>query len=211
MRTLPLLSMLSIALFGAGCSNLDTRPIPRPASVDVPRFMGDWYVIAHIPSRPEREAFDAVESYAPRPDGRIQTTFTYRKGSFQAPLKSMHPIGKVEAEGNGAVWGMQFIWPIQAEYIIAWVDEGGKHASVYDIRHREANRYAIYLGDPGAWSLQNRLLNRLMGNSHLGKLVKRQMILLNAGTDVENGVDVGRGGQPYCSSLHELLLQLRRT
>ncbi len=122
MRTLPILSMLSIALFGAGCSNLDTRPIPRPASVDVPRFMGDWYVIAHIPSRPEREAFDAVESYAMRPDGRIQTTFTYRKGSFQAPLKSMHPIGKVEAEGKGAVWGMQFIWPIQAEYVIAYVD-----------------------------------------------------------------------------------------
>jgi len=130
MRTLPLLSMLSIALFGAGCSNLDTRPIPRPASVDVPRFMGDWYVIAHVPSRPERDAFDAVESYAPRPDGRIQTTFTYRKGSFHAPLKSMHPIGKVEAEGNGAVWGMQFIWPIQAEYIIAWVDEGYSQAIV---------------------------------------------------------------------------------
>lgn len=124
MRTFPLLSLLSIALFGAGCSNLDTRPIPRPASVDVPRFMGDWYVIAHIPSRPEREAYDAVESYAPRPDGRIQTTFTYRKGSFQAPLKTMHPIGKVEAEGNGAVWGMQFTWPIQAEYIIAWLDDG---------------------------------------------------------------------------------------
>ncbi|KAG1217678.1 hypothetical protein G6F64_015276 [Rhizopus arrhizus] len=33
----------------------------------------------------------------------------------------MHPIGRVEKEGNGAVWGMQFIWPIQAEYIIAWL------------------------------------------------------------------------------------------
>lgn len=81
--------------------------------------MGDWYVIAHIPSRPEREAFDAVESYALRPDGRIQTTFTYRKGSFDAPQKSMHPIGRVEKEGNGAIWGMQFIWPIRAEYVIA--------------------------------------------------------------------------------------------
>ena len=124
MRTLPLLSMLSIALFGTGCSNLDTRPIPRPASVDVPRFMGDWYVIAHIPSLPEREAFDAVESYAPRPDGRIQTTFTYRKGSFDAPLKTLHPVGRVEEEGNGAVWGMQFIWPIQAEYVIVYLDDG---------------------------------------------------------------------------------------
>ncbi len=122
MRMPPLFSLLAVALFGTGCSSQDTRPLPRPASVDVPRFMGDWYVIAHIPSWPEREAFDAVESYAPRPDGRIQTTFTYRKGSFQAPQKTMHPIGRVEKEGAGAVWGMQFVWPIQAEYIIAWVD-----------------------------------------------------------------------------------------
>lgn len=120
MRIFSLLPLLAVGLFGTSCSSNDTRPLPRPPSVDVPRFMGDWYVIAHIPSRPEREAFDAVESYALRPDGRIQTTFTYRKGSFDAPQKSMHPIGRVEKEGNGAVWGMQF-WPIQAEYIIAWL------------------------------------------------------------------------------------------
>ncbi len=122
MRMPPLFTLLTLALFGTGCSSQDTRPLPREPSVDVPRFMGDWYVIAHIPSRPEREAFDAVESYSLRPDGRIQTTFTYRKGSFQAPYKSMHPVGRVEKEGAGAVWGMQFIWPIQAEYIIAWLD-----------------------------------------------------------------------------------------
>ncbi|WP_164072766.1 lipocalin family protein [Stenotrophomonas maltophilia] len=122
MRMPPLFTLLTLALFGTGCSSQDTRPLPREPSVDVPRFMGDWYVIAHIPSRPEREAFDAVERYSLRPDGRIQTTFTYRKGSFQAPYKSMHPVGRVEKEGAGAVWGMQFIWPIHAEYIIAWLD-----------------------------------------------------------------------------------------
>ncbi|WP_303635619.1 lipocalin family protein [Stenotrophomonas tuberculopleuritidis] len=124
MRPLSLIPLLAVALAGAGCSSHDTRPLPQPPKVDVPRFMGDWYVIAHIPSWPEREAFDAVESYALRSDGRIQTTFTYRKGSFQAPQTSMHPIGRVQDHGNGAVWGMQFIWPIQAEYIIAWLDEG---------------------------------------------------------------------------------------
>ncbi|MGF6416940.1 apolipoprotein D and lipocalin family protein [Stenotrophomonas sp. AN71] len=123
MRMLSLLPLLAVSLFGAGCSSHDARPLPRPASVDVPRFMGDWYVIAHIPSWPERDAFDAVESYALRPDGRIQTTFTYRKGSFDAPRKSMHPVGRVEKEGAGAIWGMQFVWPIQAEYVIAWLDD----------------------------------------------------------------------------------------
>ncbi|WP_164136630.1 lipocalin family protein [Stenotrophomonas maltophilia] len=123
MRMFPLLPLIAVGLFGSGCASSDTRPLPHAPSVDVPRFMGDWYVIAHIPSWPERDAYDAVESYALKPDGRIQTTFTYRKGGFDAPQRSMHPIGHVEEEGRGAVWGMQFIWPIQAEYIIAWLDD----------------------------------------------------------------------------------------
>lgn len=116
-----LLGVLAVGVLLGGCGG-NTRPIPPLAQVDVPRFMGDWYVIAHIPSRPEREAFDAVESYALRPDGRIQTTFRYRKGSFQAPLKTMHPVGTVTPGSHGAVWGMQFIWPIQAEYVVVYLD-----------------------------------------------------------------------------------------
>ena len=116
-----LLPLLAAGMLLGGCSS-NTRPIPPVAHVDVPRFMGDWYVIAHIPSRPEREAFDAVESYALRPDGRIQTTFRYRKGSFEAPIKTMHPIGSVKEGTNGAEWGMQFVWPIKAEYVIVDID-----------------------------------------------------------------------------------------
>ena len=93
-------------------------PIPPVASVDLQRFMGDWYVIAHIPSFPERNAYDAVESYRLDEDGRIRTTFRYRKGGFDASLKTMKPVGRVVAGSNNAVWEMQFVWPIQAEYVI---------------------------------------------------------------------------------------------
>jgi len=63
-----------------------------------------------------------VESYAMRPDGRIQTTFRYRNKSFDAPLETMRPIGTVVAGTGNAVWGMQLIWPIKAEYVIAYLD-----------------------------------------------------------------------------------------
>jgi len=96
--------------------------IPAVSHVDLPRFMGDWYVIASIPSFPERHAYDAVESYALRPDGRIQTTFRYRDGSFDAPVKTLRPVGTVVPGTGNAVWGMQFIWPIKAEYVIAYLD-----------------------------------------------------------------------------------------
>lgn len=118
---LPLFALLTTVL--AGCSSTPVR-IPAVPAVDVPRFMGDWYVIAHIPSWPERQAFDAVESYALRADGRIQTTFRYRDGGFDRKLRTMKPIATVRAEGNGAIWDMQFLWPIRAEYVIVDLDAG---------------------------------------------------------------------------------------
>jgi apolipoprotein D and lipocalin family protein len=120
-RTLSLVAMLVAAL--AGCSSRTAR-IPPVPEVDVPRFMGDWYVIAHIPSRPERNAYDAVESYALRQDGRIQTTFRFRDGGFDQELETMRPVGTVRKEGKGAIWDMQFVWPIQAEYVIVDLDPG---------------------------------------------------------------------------------------
>ncbi|GAB6195109.1 lipocalin family protein [Lysobacter xanthus] len=105
----------------AGCASARPPTVPHVDRVDLARFMGDWYVIANIPSFPEREAYAAVESYAMRPDGRIQTTFRYRKGSFDAPVKTMRPVATVVPGSGGAVWGMQFVWPIKAEYVIGWL------------------------------------------------------------------------------------------
>lgn len=105
----------------AGCAS--PPPMPPVAHVDLNRFMGDWYVIAHIPSWPERNAYDAVESYRLLPDGRVQTDFRYRDGSFEAPIDAMHPVATVRPGTGNAVWGMQFIWPIKAEYVIAYLDE----------------------------------------------------------------------------------------
>jgi apolipoprotein D and lipocalin family protein len=104
----------------AGCGS--PAPMPPVAQVDLPRFMGDWYVIASIPSRAERHAFNAVESYALMPDGKIQTTFRYRDGGFDGEMKTLRPVGTVQADTGNAIWGMQFIWPIQAEYVIAYLD-----------------------------------------------------------------------------------------
>ena len=117
-----MLASAMAAMFAAGC--VHTPPTIQPvAGIDLQRFMGDWYVIANIPSYPEREAYNAIESYALQPDGRIQTTFRFRKGSFDAPVKTMHPVGRVVAGTNNAVWDMQFFWPIQAEYVIVAVDD----------------------------------------------------------------------------------------
>jgi apolipoprotein D and lipocalin family protein len=105
-----------------GCSSVPRPPIRTVEKVDLPRFMGDWYVIASIPTSLERGAHNAVESYRLDDDGTVETTFTFRKGSFDGPLKSYRPRGFVGDDPSGAVWGMRFVWPFKAEYLIAHLD-----------------------------------------------------------------------------------------
>jgi apolipoprotein D and lipocalin family protein len=98
-------------------------PIATEQKVELQRFMGDWYVIANIPTIIERGAYNAVESYRLAPDGTIDTTFTFNKGAFDGPRKRYTPRGFVRDPGANAVWGMQFIWPIKADYRIVYVSE----------------------------------------------------------------------------------------
>ena len=64
-----------------GCQSATLPPLKTVANVDLPRFMGDWYVIANIPTFIEKGAHNAVESYRLDKDGTIATTFTFRAGS----------------------------------------------------------------------------------------------------------------------------------
>ena len=95
-----------------------STPAPR---IDIPRYMGDWYVIAVIPTPLEKDVFNAVESYRLDDDGSIETTFRYRKGGFDGKPKTLHARGFVRDRSTNSVWGMQFIWPIKSDYRIAWI------------------------------------------------------------------------------------------
>lgn len=98
------------------------EPLKTVDHVDIERFMGDWYVIANIPTAIEKGAHNAVESYRLDDDGSIATTFTFNKGDFGGPLKTYQPRGYVSEEST-AIWGMQFVWPIKADYRIIYLDE----------------------------------------------------------------------------------------
>jgi len=97
------------------------KPIHTVESVDLKRFMGDWYVIASIPTFIETDAYNAVESYKLAEDGTIETTFRFKKGGFDGPEKTYTPRGFIEDRQSNAVWGMRFVWPFKAEYRIIYL------------------------------------------------------------------------------------------
>jgi apolipoprotein D and lipocalin family protein len=74
------IATLPTALLLAACQTVPDRSMPLAQNLDLQRFMGDWYVIANIPTFIEKDAHNAVESYRLTEDGRVATTFRFRKG-----------------------------------------------------------------------------------------------------------------------------------
>jgi apolipoprotein D and lipocalin family protein len=117
-RLLCLVPVMSLA----ACSGT-LPPVRSVAQVDLDRFMGDWFVIASIPTFIEQDAYNAVESYERTGDRQVATTFRFNKGAFDGPLKIYKPTGFVTDDPSNAIWGMQFIWPIKADYRVMYLSE----------------------------------------------------------------------------------------
>ena len=70
---------LILLLAPVGCIHFDRSAFQTVASVDLNAFMGDWYVLANIPTSLEEGAVNAIESYAMRDDGDIDITFKFNQ------------------------------------------------------------------------------------------------------------------------------------
>ena len=116
------ISTIAALAFLVGCASKGPE-MQTVDYVDLERFMGDWYVIANIPTFLEKGAHNAVENYALNEDGTIATTFTFRADSFDGKEKEYNPKGFVKDTETNALWGMRFIWPIKADYRVVYLDE----------------------------------------------------------------------------------------
>ena len=100
------------------------------SNVDLERFMGDWYVIAGIPTFAERDAVNPLEHYQLNDDGSIATTFSFNKKTTDGPKKTLSMTGFANDKPNNGIWRMQWIWPIKADYRIAYLDENYQYTII---------------------------------------------------------------------------------
>lgn len=113
-----LLAALSLGLLGACASVGGTPALETHARVDLPRYMGRWWVIAHIPYFAERGKVATADEYALRADGRIDNVYVYRK-AFDAPEKRMSGVATVVPGSNNARWQIRFFGGlVRADYVV---------------------------------------------------------------------------------------------
>lgn len=97
---------------GAAGSELATVP-----EVDLDRFMGHWHVLALIPNLVEKNPYQSVETYRMRPDGKIDVTYHYRKGGFDAKKKELNMVAW-PIDDTGSHWKVRPFWPLKLDYRI---------------------------------------------------------------------------------------------
>ncbi len=128
--TLKILLLSALLLIGSGCASSNQSPLPTVEQVDLDRFMGDWYVVGLIPNRIEKNAYESVESYAMRPDGKIAITYDYKKGGFDGPKKTLNMVARVVDDGQGAEWRVRPFWPLSLKYLVTDLAEDYRYTVV---------------------------------------------------------------------------------
>jgi len=127
----PYLLLSGVVALVSGCATVRRQPPARAdllpplrtvSHVDLHRYVGDWRVIANIPYFGEKNCVDSIESYALRPDGKIDNSFRYRKKSFAAPQKKLTALAWVYDHKTNAEWRVRFYGIITVDYLIIDLD-----------------------------------------------------------------------------------------
>lgn len=120
-----------LAVLLSACSTSVLPPLQgTDTPVDLQRFMGPWYVIASIPIDisflpmfSEKGAHNGIESYRLTDDGVIETTYTFRRDSFDGPERVFTPRARSANPPLNSEWKMKFAWYLPAsDYLILRVD-----------------------------------------------------------------------------------------
>lgn len=107
---------MTLCLFAACCSaqKFDNSTVQ---SVDLNRYLGDWYEIARFDHRFERGLEYCKANYALREDGKIQVTNTGMKDGQSKTSK-----GKAKTTDNPALLRVSFFGPFYSDYRIMLLD-----------------------------------------------------------------------------------------
>lgn len=118
-----------------GCASTTTSRQELPelktvASVDLQRYLGDWYEIASFPQRFQKGCTGTKAHYEMKGDGEIKVVNSCRKGSLNGPEKVAEARARVADKRSNAKLEVSFFWPFWNDYWIVDLGESYEYAVV---------------------------------------------------------------------------------
>ncbi len=119
-----------LVFMASGCSTPGGQ-LKTVEKLDLEKFMGDWYVLAGRFTYLEKEVHNGLERYTwNEGKKRIDIAFTYNRGSFAGPLKSIPQKGWVENQQTKAHWKVSPLWPLKFDYLVVALDENYRWTAI---------------------------------------------------------------------------------
>ena len=91
--------------------------VPR---VELEKYLGKWYEIAHLPARFQKDCTDTTATYTLSEDGKISVLNECIKNG---KVKQAKGKAKVVDKNSGAKLKVTFFWPFYGDY---WIIDLGK-------------------------------------------------------------------------------------
>ncbi len=90
--------------------------------IEIPKFMGKWYVIANIPTFLEIGAHNATESYQWNAKKElIEVDFRFNQGAPKGRLIKIPQKAFIHDQKTKAEWRIQLFWPFKSAYLILFI------------------------------------------------------------------------------------------
>ncbi len=111
-------------------------PLNVAPSVDLSRYVGKWYELAHMPFRFQRDcAGDTTATYALREDGKISVLNACR--TVSGKINQAKGTARIaDAKGPNTKLKVTFFWPFSGNYWIIDLDPDYKWAVVGEPKRR---------------------------------------------------------------------------
>lgn len=99
-----------------------TAAMPALPTLDLPRFMGRWWVVANIPYFAERGKLASSDTYALREDGAIDVTYSWKKTFEESEERSIGARARPVEGSGGAHWRQRFFGIFSVQLHVLEVD-----------------------------------------------------------------------------------------
>ena len=134
------------------------KKLEAVSNLDLQKFQGIWYEIAHNPWFPENNCFSMIAHYKLIKDKKIEVTNICRKNGFDGEISKITGKAWLVDPTINSKWEVQFIWPFTLDY---WV-----------IDLQEDYKYAV-IGEPDKENIWILSRKPIMKKSLLVKIIKK--------------------------------------
>jgi apolipoprotein D and lipocalin family protein len=100
------------------------------SNLDLHKFQGVWYEIAHNPWFPEKNCFAMIANYKLIEDNKIEVTNICRKHGFDGEISKISGKAWLLDETIKSKWEVEFIWPFTLDYWVIDLEENYNYAVI---------------------------------------------------------------------------------